>query len=590
MPSKTVNSTFYRDRGVPEFLTQDIDEECGWAWSEIRSFVDEEGNELIGSTRYVAPDDGNPYDESVLKIELTNPVLPNTFQRFQMQWEAKIPKTMPRTGYNKEFYFFAQWFPKIGVYEPAGMRYKKSFGAWNCHQYHSSGEYYSDFGVYNVHITVPEGFVVAATGELVGQDKKSDQRTWHFLAEDVIDFAWSASPQFVVQEDQFNDTEIRLYSYPYKAGVGERYLTTVKHSMAYLEEHFEAYPYPTLSIIDPPIHGMFTGGMEYPTLITSLSFCFFPKGIRTPEILVVHEFIHQYFMQMVATHEVEDPWMDEGITTYYECRILDDLFGPRESTIDVLGFKAGNTEYNRIEFLASDNIKIAPNSFKSWEFKHGGYGYISYNKAALWLTTLEGIIGIELMDEIMREYFMRWKFKHPCRDDFVDVVNEVILEKRADEFPDGMDWFFDQVIYGTDECDYAVASIENRKKGNPRGFFDNLDQCEEMPSDTVSKWHTRVLFHRLGELRLPVECVVHFEDGSTYSEMWDGVDRSFEIHIDGSQKIVSAYVDPERKIYIDSNFLNNSRTTKDQGGLLRQFTAHVVTTFQHLLETISLWV
>ena len=282
--------------------------------------------------------------------------------------------------------------------------------------------------------------------------------------------------------------------------------------MAYLDSLLGAYPYPTLSIIDPPIHGMFTGGMEYPTLITSLSFCFFPKGFRTPETLVVHEYIHQYFMQMVATHEVEEPWMDEGITSYLESRILDAYLGDNISTIDVLGFKTGNKKFNRVEYLGMDHPKIASNAIKSWEYKHGGYGEIAYNKAALWLQTLEGLIGTPTMDKILKHYFEQWRFKHPDRYDFTSVVDSVVIAEFPDEYPEGMAWFFEQTLYGTEMCDYAVASIEHEELESKRGFFEDLQECE-LEDAEGKKIKSTITLYRLENMKLPVDIRIGFENG-----------------------------------------------------------------------------
>lgn len=585
---KNSESTFFKERGVPDFLTKDIDDVCGWGWSHIQSFVDSSGNNLISEAEYVAPDVGNEMDQTVMRIPLQNPIYPGQSANFVMQWEARIPRTMPRTGYNKDFYFLAQWFPKVGVYEPAGMRYQTE-GAWNCHQYHSSGEYYSDFGVYDVKITVPEDFVVASSGLLKGQTKRGEKMQWHYVAEDVIDFTWTASPEFVVHEEEFGDTRILFYTYPYKTHVRDRYMHTIKFCMQYLQDHFGPYPYPVLSIVDPPIHGMYTGGMEYPTLITSLSFCFFPKGIRTPETLVVHEFIHQYFMQMVATHEVEDPWMDEGITTYYEGRILDALFGPDKSTIDIGGFHAGNAEYNRIEYFASKNPSIAPNTFKSYEFVNGGYGYISYNKTAVWLKTMEGILGQELMDQIMQTYFNRWKFKHPCRNDFTDLVNELIKQYLPERFPDGMDWYFEQVLFGTELCDYELTSLTNQKVSGPRGFLQSRDSC--LANEIIQDhYRSKVVLSRLEGIQLPIECKIIWEDQSDTLINWDGQARTFAFESKGPHKIVAAIIDPDQKIYIDKNFINNSKTAEQQRSKLNQLSTFIMTNFQLLLESISFWV
>ena len=583
---KNSESTFFKERGVPEFLTNDIDKDCGWAWSDINSIKDQEDNDLTGAMHYRQADDGNKDDQTVLELILKKPVLPGESQTFTFDWTAKIPKTMPRTGYNKDFYFFAQWFPKLGVYELAGQRFAKE-DQWNCHQYHSSGEYYSDFGSYEVKITVPENFVVASTGELIFRENVGDKSTWTFKADDVIDFTWTTSPDFVLQEDNHNNTKIKFYTYPYKTNLADRYLPTIKYCMSYLEEHLGPYPYPTLSIIDPPIHGMFTGGMEYPTLITSLSFSFMPNGIKIPETLVVHEFIHQYFMQMVATNETEEPWMDEGITTYFEGRILDTYMGAQNSTIDFLGFKSGNKEYNRAEFFGSANPKIASNAIKSWQYKHGGYGDIAYNKAAIWLQTLEGLIGTETIDDIFRTYFQRWKFKHPGRQDFIDIVNEIVIENNGDQFPEGMDWYFKQVLFGTNECDYAVASIKEIKGHKVWGFFDDSENCV-IKSDNPDYLQTEILLYRLGEVYLPQEIVIAFENGERKLYHWDGKDRAHTIKIESNVKVLSVEIDPEQKIMIDKNFINNSKSVNTQSKSINKISAFFISGLQHIVESIHL--
>ncbi len=580
-------STFFKERGVPDFLTKNIDSECGWGWTHIHSIKDSNDNDLSAGLSYIQPDDNNPEDKTVLMVPLANPVGPQESLSLTFEWEAKIPHTMPRTGYNMDYYFFAQWFPKVGVYEPAGTRYA-SEGAWNCHQYHSNGEYYSDFGVYDVSLTVPTDYMVAASGALSTVKENSATKTWNFVAENVIDFSWTTSPHYVMTEDQYQQTKIKLYSYPEKHHFKDRYLPTIKYTMQYLEEHLGPYPYPTLSIIDPPVHGLYTGGMEYPTLITSLSFNSFPKGFKTPETLVVHEYIHQYFMQMIATHEVEEPWMDEGFTTYYEGRILDAYMTDKTSTIEFLGINAGNKEWNRAEFFGTDNPKIAANTRKSWQYKHGGYGYISYNKTALWLQTMEGLLGLETMDEIMKTYFKKWQYKHPARQDFIDIANEVTIKNHPQQYPQGMDWYFEQVLYGTGLCDYAVASIANEKKDRVRGFMTDLDNCE-VHDAADDEYISTIILHRLEELKIPVEILVTFEDGKSDTYFWDGKDRTSEIIIEGLQKVISVEIDPEQKIYLDKNFLNNSLLVEQRSGGVRKLFARLITATQHVFESIA-WI
>lgn len=582
---KNSKSTFFRERGVPEFLTVGIDEHCNWAWTHISHFKDDQGNELTGNMQYIQTDDDNADDQTVLLIQLADPVAPGSTRSFNFEWEARIPKTMPRTGYNKDFYFFAQWFPKVGVLETAGRRFAEET-QWNCHQYHSDGEYYSDFGDYTVNLTVPSDYLVAASGELVEKKMNSDKATWQFFAHDVIDFTWSCSPHFTLHTDRYGDTDLLFYCYDYKSHLAPRYFNTLKFAMAYLEKHVGIYPYSTLSIIDPPIHGIFTGGMEYPTLVTSLSFEFFPEGFRTPETLVVHEYIHQYFMQMVATHEVEEPWMDEGITTYYESRILDACLGDNRSTIDFMGFRTGNKKLNRMEFFNMAHPAIGSNAIKSWEYKHGGYGEIAYNKAALWLQTLEGLIGVEAMDDIMRQYFETWKFGHPTRDDFMAIVNNYVLTQMPEKYPDGMQWFFDQVLFGTSTCDYSIASISNEEIPDHRGVFEDLDNCE-IEQGNNARYTSEIILHRLDDLWFPQEVAVIFEDGTSRLFFWDGKARAHSIVVASDIKVVAAEIDPERKIYIDKNFINNSLTIERNDNALDRIHHHLFVRFQSLVEFIG---
>jgi len=582
---KNTQSTFFKEQGVPDWLIKDIDSECGWGWSHISSFKDSDGNDLTNKMNFVHPDDDNENDRTVLVVSLERPIMPSESQVFYFDWQAKIPKTMPRTGYNKDFFFLAQWFPKTGVYEPAGMRFSEE-GQWNCHQYHSSGEYYSDFGNYDVKMNVPQDYIVASSGELQGQSKEGDRKIWHFKGHDIIDFTWTCSPHFVISEDNYKHTKIQFYTYPYKEYLKSRYFSAIKFCMRFLDESLGEYPYKTLSIIDPPIHGMFTGGMEYPTLITSLSFEFFPQGIKTPETLVVHEFIHQYFMQMIATHEVEETWMDEGITSYYEGRILDAFMGEHTSTVDVFGIKSGNKEFNRAEFFGSDNQTIAPNSIKSWNYKHGGYGDIAYNKTALWLQTLEGLVGVELMDKIMKAYFQTWKFKHPSRYDFIKIFNEMIKAEIPDKFPNGMDWYFDQVLYGTDLCDYKIRSISSSLNKSPRGFISNLDECRSTVSSDLI-YTNRVVIERIEGIKLPIDIELTFEDGSTQLFTWDGQNRSHDVTIQSNKKVSSAKVDPDFKVMLDKNFINNSMSVERQTKGIKSVLNKVMTSLQHIMESVT---
>jgi len=584
---KNSESTFMRDRGIFDgILGSASDNDCRWSYTTITNIEDEFGNQLADNMKYIQPDDDNKNDQTVLQVPLATPVPPNGSVTVEFTWEAKVPNIMPRTGYNKDYYFMVQWYPKVGVYEAEGVR-GRTEGAWSCHQYHSSGEYYGEFGVYQVAITVPENYVVAASGELVHQNKQAGEQTWVFHVDDVIDFAWSTSPHFTLQEEKFKNTKIKYYTYPSKEHFAPRYFRSIKNAISYMEEHVGDYPYPTLSIVDPPIHGIFSGAMEYPTFISTTGFCFLPEGIKMPETLATHEFVHQYFMQMISTHEQDEPWMDEGMTTYWEGRILDHFDGPKSATIDVMGIKIGNKEFNRWEYFDDENYKIAEGSRKAREYKHGGYGSIAYNKTAMWLYTLEGIVGKDCMAEIWKTYFNRWKFKHPNGQDFINVVNEIVPKYHNKSLGENMDWYFEQVLYGTVECDYKIARIENKETTQSYGFINNNIDCIEVDGES-NTYQSKVIIARMGEMQLPIDVKIMFEDGSHKMEKWDGKERSTEFTFVGDNKITAAQIDPEYKINLDKNFINNSYTLEPQSKGLRKYYLKALSMVQHTLETLTL--
>ena len=586
---RNTESTFMREAGGFGFMIDAMKENCGWSWVEVESIRDEYGNDLSQQMEFIAPDDGNVDDQTVLRVPLSRPVMPGGSIKVELEWVAKIPRAAVRTGYNRDYYFMAQWFPKVGVYEPAGMRFAEK-GQWNCHQYHAEGEYYSDFGVYQVDITAPEGFTVGASGVLKGSKEQNGEKTWSFRAEDVIDFTWAASPFFREIKETYNDIQLHLLAYPYHEHLAERYFKAIQFAIDFCEARFGKYPYPGLTVIDPPFHGMFSSAMEYPTLISTANLCFLPEGVKTSELLLVHEFVHQYFMQMVASNEQEEPWLDEGITNYYEARIMDELFGRQSSTVDWMGFRFGNMESNRVDFLGMDNPKISDNTPFSWQFPEGSGHPISYNKTTLWLRTLEGLVGTETLDEIMRAYFQRWRFRHPCRTDFITVANEVVHRKYGGRFGENLDWFFDQVLYGTDLCDYALSSISNTPIRPPAGFLEGTEDCVRPEAESAIVYRSKAVVYRLEGLYFPIEVQVTFEDGKTITEHWDGRERSKEFTYEGPVKVIAAEIDPERKIYLDKNFINNSLSLQPQKTGKRKFFVQFLLWMQNAMQSLSMLV
>ena len=559
---KNTESTFYRESyGSLRFPDLANTTEADWGWINIDNIKIENGADLSDQLRYIHPDDDNSEDRTVIELVLKEPVLPHGQINLKLAWTAKIPKIKIRTGYSKDFYLQAQWFPKIGVYEPAGMRFAKT-GQWNCHQYHPTTEYYANFGNYNVSINAPSDFMVGASGTRTKVEVQTDGTSTHsFHGEDIIDFTWTASPNFEVFKETYSGIELELLINSEYSCCTDRYLGAAKHAIDYLGERLMPYPFPKLTIVVPPLHGINAGAMEYPTLVTAPGMYGFPDWLRSPEYFVVHEFVHQYFMMMVATNEFEEAWMDEGFTSYWKSRILDNAYGVKNSVIDLRWVRMGAMEFFRSRYIGMDNIHLAESTRAGWEYPDGSPRALFYSKPATWLKTLEGIVGIETMDKIMHTYFHRWKFKHPCRYDFIDVVNEVVIEKHGDKFGENMDWFFEFVLYGTGACDYAVGIIQNLESAKAMvGIWE--DNLQSKKQEAVKKYHSTVVIERLEEIQLPIDILVHFSNGTEKNVYWDGKARTHRLTFDTDVKIDYVEIDPMQKNYMDINMLNNSKRTE----------------------------
>ena len=300
--------------------------------------------DLTKQMKFISPDDGNADDKTVFEVKLPRPVAPGQDVQFKIKFKATFPEVIARTGYKRTFLLAGQWFPKVGVWW---------HGAWNCHQFHAPTEFFADFGTYDVNITLPKNYVIGATGVQTGDnDNGNGTKTVSFHAEDVHDFAWTADPNFKVVEDHFDGSvgtvRIRLLTYESHKSSWQRYLNITRGSMEKFDQWYGPYPYAQLTVVDPPHGAGEAGGMEYPTFITGGTSWYVPKGdLSEPETVTAHEFGHQYWYGMVATNEFENAWLDEGINSYSEVKVMDSLFGRNTSLLNLFGVQEGDGEEYR---------------------------------------------------------------------------------------------------------------------------------------------------------------------------------------------------------------------------------------------------
>ncbi len=507
---------------------------------------------LTDSIKFIRPDDNNQFDSTVISLSLPKAVKPGREIILRIDFETRLPQIIARTGYVHNFFLLGQWFPKIGVF---------TNGAWNCHQFHPNSEFYADFGVYDVEITLPAEYQVGATGILLKEVKSDSLKTLSFHAEDVHDFALTAWPDFREIFRMVEGVRVRLLYAKEHRGHVERYFESIKDALHYMGKWLMPYPYPNLTIVDPPLYALMAGGMEYPCFITSASIWGTPEDVRfLCEEATIHEFIHQYFYGILASNEFEEPWLDEGFTTYATQKVLSERYGLHSAASALLNIRIGGFDTSKKDYMEKPDADYIARP--SWEFDQGTYGRYVYNKAALMLQTLENYLGKEVMKKILLAYLERWKFRHPRGGDFTDIVNEIA--------PENMDWFFRQALYGTDILDYSLSQISNRKPG--KGSAISLD------SDSA-QYSSQVKVTRNGTFVFPVKVMVVFSNSDTLIEKWDGRDRYHIFRYDKAAKVTSASVDPQNEIWLDLNWTNNTKT----------FNENKIAFWRHWLKSIKLY-
>jgi hypothetical protein len=535
--------------------------EADWGWIDVTSLklVGTSGApvDVTSTMQFIAPDDGNVDDRTVAEVPLAAPVPPGQTVNIQIAWSSRVPRTFARTGAIGNYYFLGQWFPKIGVLQDTG---------WNCHQFHASTEFFSDFGIYDVKLVVPNGWIVGATGSERGRRDEGDRTTTHhYYAEDVHDFAWTTSPDYVERLERFGheglpDVSMRLLVQPEHAGQAARHFNATRAALRYYGEWFGPYPYGNITIIDPAWQSG-AEGMEYPMLFTAGTRWLAPHAVAEPEDVTVHEAGHQFWYGVVATNEFEHAWMDEGLNTFSTARTLDQFFGPQYYSKRFFGgfvpWVFDDVTLSRAtdgNYLSGyrDAGEADPQSAPSWRYWPETSGAITYYKTALWLNTLERMLGWDMLQQILSTYFTRYSFKHPEPKDFFAVANEV---SKSD-----LTWFFDQVYRSSSHFDYAL-DVFTSEQVSDRGIFGDANKRTFSAGErSGDAYRTKVVARRVGDGVFPVTVRVVFENNQEVRWQWDGRDRWKMFEVDRPARAVTAQVDPERVLLLDANYTNNSRS------------------------------
>ena len=572
-------TTFMRELGMRS-LRNRVDNTGDWGWTRIDQLMTIDGEDLLPLIEFVRPEDDNPGDFTVVRVPLPQEVQPGTSVELEIHFEAQLPWIIARTGYVGDFHLVGQWFPKVAVFEGAD--------GWNAHQFHASSEFFADFGTYRVAMTVPEDWVLGATGiEVANTPIDGGRRTVVHRAERVHDFAWCAAPPDLMQvvetdfepgrdvptewlakarsrlglsaaELELPPMQLRFLVPVAQQRLVPRMVRAARLSVAWFGLHYGVFPYPQLTIVSPPRGAEEAGGMEYPTFITTGADRLdeFPPFAWSPdiEVVTVHEFGHQYFQGMLASNEFEEAWLDEGLNTYAEIScmgdIVEDRLVPEIRAYPQWGAQRLAMGFNRVPF------KVAQNA---WDYRNRWlYFMASYGKTGVVLRNVEGLIGSDAMARGMRAYFERYAFHHPTGDDLVKTLSEVGGYDLTD--------FFAQAIYADAVPDWGVLEVRHRRPAEVEGFtWDGSNWLsEEEPGAATDdaeadddQWLIEVDLIRRGDFIGPVEVELTWDDNTSERRLWDSAERWVRWHFDDRRRLEQVIVDPDGAWAMETRRVDN---------------------------------
>ncbi|MCA9320371.1 MAG: M1 family metallopeptidase [Planctomycetes bacterium] len=485
-------------------------------------------------------------DQTVAQISLKDPIAPDSQATLDIAWHTRLPGGEGGRGHrmtqrwDDTLFQPTQWFPRLAKYD--------DLRGWDFSPYLGPAEFYNNFGRFDVHIDVPAGWIVSATGVLqnpeqvltetararlakvldsdaeltiVGPEETGPGRAtaagerlvWHYVAEFVNDFAWATAENYVWKATRATipgkgPIPIHMLHLPEREDRFVRAGRVTRHALEFYSELWMPYAFPQLTLQDGP-----SAGMEYPMVINS------NQGAAD------HETAHQWWPMMVGTNETWYGWMDEGLNVYMNSLSAAHRRG------SVASFDGGGQSYGRMSGNEAEPTMM-------WVSNYGGdlYGYQTYNKATPMLSMLGGIVGDDAVQEAIRGYAKAWAFKHPSPWDFAFFVSEA-LERD-------LGWFWYSWLWTTDSVDGSIIDV--KAAGDETLVV--VRQDGQMPSPVVLK----VEFEREGD---PLESMPNAtlqKDGSAIVswpvDVWFEGSRNFEARLAfGSRRIAKITLDPNRR-------------------------------------------
>jgi len=500
--------------------------------------VIERFNEVVGTKKTPLK---TRVEGTVMKVDLATPLAPGKMTTFDVAWHFNIPEHgADRMGRDGSLFELAQWYPRVCVYD--------DLRGWNTEPYLGQGEFYLEYGDFNVAITVPAGYIVASTGTLqngaevltpaeisrLAQAAKSDTpvhivtqqdlqsgaarprktgtMTWHFSAKNVRDAVWAAAPDYLWDASSYQGHMAFAYYRPSATETWKDAADMARMSIMEYSERWFPYPYPQISAVEGPI-----SGMEYPMLAMET------KSADKYDLynVVTHEIGHMWYPMIVGSNERMHMWQDEGFNTFInyfsEARRYPEKGSYEQRVAHDRQMVEQFMSHNYDEPLEVQPDRINPNLL----------GENAYVKTAVGLAQLrDEILGPQAFDEAFREYTRRWAFKHPSPADFYKTMEDVSGKR--------LDWFFREWFIENAHFDVGIDTVVQRQVGGV---------------DSVG-----VRYRNYARGVLPILVKFTFNDGSTQdfaypAEVWSTNPLYYDRFYDFRGKTVTKIqIDPDNRI------------------------------------------
>lgn len=542
-------------------------------------------------------------EETILRVQLAQPIPPGGATSLAMTWRTRIPKVTRRGGWmSREGVEFSmsQWYPKLCEYDASG---------WHNDEY-AGREFYGVWGDFNVAITLPARYVVGATGTVTNPQEvrcgyevtfpKSDAsksgirggrasdasiriedpisnpvsspvpyrdttitqpakgetglKTWRFRAENVHDFAWVADPDYIHQIAEWNGITLHFLAKQSIAFAWQHAAEYTIRSMEYFTRRFGDYTWPQFTVA---MAG--DGGMEYPMLVMI-------TGYRDAESLasvIAHELAHQWFYGMVGNNETQEAWMDEGFAQFLTEEAMRNVLFPLRTNpytgLERMVYPWDDHPWHDVETTYGLTVGgfIEPlSTFHDWH-SDGRTATEVYYKGMAVLRMLRDMVGDSLFDHGMRTYTSRWRYRHPSYRDFEKVMEDATGLR--------MDWFFNEWIIQNKTCDYSIDALGS----------------QQSPDGT---WQTTLQLSNRDQIVMPLDLQLYYDDGTIATAnipvelwrkpgvsfnlpRWKWMEREYSTAFITPKRVVKAVVDPSLTM-LDLDRTNNTASGRFLGNLL----------------------